>query len=508
MSRAGVGVVGAHAPKFADETRALLQTRIKAAANISAGILGFAFVGNLIIGSTELVWLRAVLLALVAGTSVVSHRKPTCSMRQLRTMELIVFGSLFGQVTLMMVTRLAGYAASEDGPSVIAVRDFHVAAWCVLLLSYGIFIPNTWKRGSAIILPLAVAPYVVLHFHQRISPEVDSFLSDVAFETPVPLTLVAAAIAIYGSHVINSVRREAFKAKQFGQYRLGDRLGGGGMGVVHRAEHVLLKRPCAIKLIKPENEADTRSVADFEKEVKATARLTHWNTIEIFDYGRTDDGTFYYVMELLPGRSLEELIERHGALDPPRVLFLLLQICDALEEAHSVGLIHRDLKPANIFVTRRGCQFDVAKLLDFGLVKERQSDETNESTRLLSGTPLYMSPEQATSYDEVDGRSDIYSLGCVAYHLLTGQPPFTGESVLSILAAHRQETAAPLREIFEDISEDLQRCVLKCLEKQPDDRFQEVGQFAEALRSCQLASRWSNADAQSWWRAYEPESLD
>ncbi len=217
---------------------------------------------------------------------------------------------------------------------------------------------------------------------------------------------MTALVATYAVHIINSARREAFKARQFGQYRLLERLGGGGMGEVFRAEHVLLKRPCAIKLIKAANEAERHAIARFEKEVKATAKLTHWNTVEIYDYGRTDDGTFYYVMELLPGMSLEDLVEKHGPLPPARVVYLLRQVCGALQEAHLAGLIHRDIKPANIFAAQRGGVYDVAKLLDFGLVKQRanESDGETASRESVSGTPLYMSPEQASAYEEVDAQ--------------------------------------------------------------------------------------------------------
>ena len=509
MSRAGVGFVDGSSPKFADETRALLLTRLRAAATIASAILGVVFVGSMIQGATELLPVRIVILAGLTTIAIALHRWQSPSLARLRQMELVVFGAFFGQVAIMMVTRLQTFSAEHDAESTIAALERHVCAWCILILSYGIFMPNSWKRGAAVMIPLALIPYGLIYVLRNSDEQLNQILGSINFQGSVPITLVAAAVGIYGTHVINSVRREAFKAKQFGQYRIGDRLGGGGMGVVHKAEHVLLKRPCAIKLIKPENEADARAVADFEKEVKTTARLTHWNTVEIFDYGRTDDGTFYYVMELLPGLSLEELVERHGTLEPSRVVFLLRQICQALAEAHDVGLIHRDLKPANIFVTWRGRQFDVAKLLDFGLVKERQTGGNNdtESRRLLSGTPLYMSPEQATSYDEVDGRSDIYSLGCVAYHLLTGRPPFTGETVLAILAAHRMESVVPLSEIASEIPDDLSACVLKCLEKDVNQRYEDVSQLAAALAKCTSAGEWTDMSASDWWHTYEPDRI-
>jgi len=169
------------------------------------------------------------------------------------------------------------------------------------------------------------------------------------------LTMVVAAVAaVFGTHLINTLRREAFEARQLGQYRLIESLGTGGMGDVYLAEHRMLKRPCAIKLIRPGQAGDPKVLARFEREVQMTARLSHWNTVEIYDYGRTEDGTFFYVMEYLPGLSLEDLIERHGPLPAERVVHLLRQTCQALREAHAIGLIHRDIKPGNVFVARRG----------------------------------------------------------------------------------------------------------------------------------------------------------
>lgn len=212
-------------------------------------------------------------------------------------------------------------------------------------------------------------------------------------------------------------------------------------------------------------------------------------------------------MELLPGMSLEQLVRDHGPLPASRVIHLLRQVCDALDEAHSIGLIHRDLKPANIFVTQRGRKFDVAKLLDFGLVKEQQSDsDADQRGRQISGTPLYMSPEQATSYHDVDARSDIYSLGCVVYFALAGRPPFSGKSVMQILAAHGREAVRVPSEIVPGIPSDVEACVTKCLNKQPGDRFQDAPELAAALSSCQSTDDWSDASATAWWHAHDTET--
>jgi serine/threonine-protein kinase len=319
---------------------------------------------------------------------------------------------------------------------------------------------------------------------------------------------IAAAIAVYGSHKINVLRHEAFEARQLGQYVLKQRLGEGGMGEVYLAEHQLLRRPCAVKLIHAECLGDSQALARFEREVKATASLSHWNTVEIFDYGHTEDGTFYYVMEYLPGLDLEDMVDRHGQLTPERVIHLLRQVCAALHEAHARGLIHRDIKPGNIIACERGQVYDVAKLLDFGLVRTAEtaapSGRLTEYGRVM-GTPLYMSPEQARGWP-ADARSDLYSLGAVAYFLLTGRPPFVRESSMDVLAAHLVDAVAPLATLRPDVPEDLQAVVLRCLAKAPAERFPDVDSLDKALAECRDAGRWTQAVAAAWWRNKAPGS--
>ena len=236
-----------------------------------------------------------------------------------------------------------------------------------------------------------------------------------------------------------------------------------------------------------------------------TARLSHWNTVEIYDYGRTDDGTFFYVMEYLPGVSLETLLKRHGPLPPSRAVHLLRQTCQGLRKAHSVGLIHRDIKPGNIFVSRRGGLYDVAKLLDFGLVKQTTDAATTQLTHegAISGTPMYMSPEQARGLDQVDVRSDIYSLGAVAYTALTGQPPFDRRTPFDVMIAHARDEVTPPSSIQADMPADLERVILRCLAKNADERFQDVESLEQALADCAAADRWTQADANRWWQENE-----
>ena len=277
------------------------------------------------------------------------------------------------------------------------------------------------------------------------------------------MLLIAAAASVYGTHLINTLRREVFEAKQIGQYRLIKPLGAGGMGEVFLAEHRMFNQPCAIKLIHPDRAGDPQVLARFERKVRMTARLSHWNTVEIYDYGRTDDGAFYYVMEYLPGLSLEDLLERHGPLPAERVVHLVRQICQGLREAHGIGLIHRDIKPGNVFAAQRGGLYDVAKLLDFGLVKPVTETPEARLTQEggISGTPLFMSPEQARGLAEVDARSDIYSLVAVAYALLTGRPPFDSANPMEVMIAHvRDEVARPSQHQAQ-VPADLEEVVLR-----------------------------------------------
>jgi serine/threonine-protein kinase len=233
--------------------------------------------------------------------------------------------------------------------------------------------------------------------------------------------------------------------------------------------------------------------------------LTHWNTIDIFDYGSTGDGIFYYVMEFLPGLSLGEVIDRHGTLSPARIIHILQQACDALNEAHNAGLVHRDIKPGNIFLAERGGIYDVVKLLDFGLVKPMSDEENMQLTTegAIIGSPLYMSPEQATGRGEPDARSDIYSLGAVAYFLLTGKPPFDGLTPVEVIMAHLNKEPTPPSTVAEGVPPDLEQIIMKCLAKKPEDRFQTAMELYAALTTCECAGQWTRKDSAQWWREHD-----
>ena len=311
-------------------------------------------------------------------------------------------------------------------------------------------------------------------------------------------TLGLAGLTVYASRLELRARRSALEAKRLGQYALGEKLGTGGMGVVYRAHHDMLHRPTAVKLLHVEK-TDEQAIARFEREVQLTSQLTHPNTIAIYDYGRTAEGIFYYVMEYLDGISLHDLVDRFGPLPADRVNHILRQLCGSLAEAHSLGLIHRDIKPANIMLTRCGGMCDFVKLLDFGLVKSQNADRNVTLAGSLTGTPLYMSPE-AIQQEKLDARSDLYAVGAVGYFLLTGTPVFDGKSIVDICRQHLK--AAPDRpadRLGQPVDGQLQEFILRCLSKDPDDRPASAEVCEEELLSCPSASRWTQVQAKAWW---------
>ena len=266
---------------------------------------------------------------------------------------------------------------------------------------------------------------------------------------------------------------------------------------------MLLRRPCAVKLIRPDQLSDPTNLQRFEREVRAMATLTHWNTVEVFDYGHAEDGTFYYVMEYLPGKDLETLVERTGPLSPGRAIHFLRQVCRALREAHGVGLLHRDIKPSNIIACERGGVYDVAKLLDFGLVQSTGLGKGADKLTLVGsvvGSPPFMSPEQATGREDLDARSDIYCLGGVAYFLLTGQAPFVRDTPMQMLLAHAYEEPKPPTDLRPDLPRDLEEVILRCLKKKPEERFADADTLEKALAACVDAGEWTEEAAAAWWR--------
>jgi serine/threonine-protein kinase len=313
------------------------------------------------------------------------------------------------------------------------------------------------------------------------------------------LTVATCTVA---SAVIYGLQRKVEEAKQLGQYTLAEKIGEGGMGVVYRAHHAMLRRPTAIKLLRPE-EAGEANLIRFEREVQLTSKLTHPNTVAIFDYGRTPEGVFYYAMEYLDGLSLEELVENDGPQPPARVIHLLRQISGALAEAHGTGLIHRDIKPANIVLCERGGVPDVVKVVDFGLVKDLSDETAQTQANTLAGTPLYLSPESIKDPGSVDARSDLYAVGAVGYYLLTGKHVFDATTIIEV-CSHHLHTApvAPSERLGHSLPDDLESLILSCLEKTPDARPRDARTLHTALARCSDADRWSEEEATVWWATH------
>ncbi|MFN0149757.1 MAG: serine/threonine-protein kinase [bacterium] len=326
---------------------------------------------------------------------------------------------------------------------------------------------------------------------------------------------IAAALAHWSALFYYKLSRAAADARRMGSYQLVERIGAGGMGEVWRAKHRLLARPAAIKLIRGDalgRDEATRTTARkrFEREAQATAALGSPHTIDLYDFGITDDGTFYYVMELLEGIDLKRLVERHGPLPGERVVHILRQACHSLHDAHVAGMVHRDIKPANIFACRRGQEYDFVKVLDFGLVAaSAQSDGTRTQLTqegFMSGTPAFMAPEMASGEGGIDPRVDIYALGCVGYWLLTGHLVFEGSSPMAVILKHVKDPPPPPSTRSElPVDRELERIILACLEKDPARRPASSLELARRLARCQeSAGAWTEQHAQNWWRTHVP----
>ncbi|MGE0592584.1 MAG: serine/threonine-protein kinase [Vicinamibacterales bacterium] len=324
-----------------------------------------------------------------------------------------------------------------------------------------------------------------------------------------------AVVATLPAHVLQRIGQRLRQARALGSYELVERLGRGGMGEVWLARHRLLARHAAVKIVRPEllgaesDEQTGHMLARFEREAQATAALSSPHTIRLFDFGITTDRTFYYVMELLSGRDLESLVRDFGPVEAERAVFLLMQVCHSLADAHARGLVHRDVTPANIYLCRMGLEYDFVKVLDFGLVKRhgraRPEDRLQTAPHTTTGTPGFMAPELIVD-GPVDERADLYALGCVAYVLLTGQPVFEANTSIQVLAAHLEATPLPPSARTElPIPSALDDLVLACLEKEPARRPRSAREVLDRLRHIPTSRRWDHDTARGWWDVHLPE---
>jgi hypothetical protein len=330
----------------------------------------------------------------------------------------------------------------------------------------------------------------------------------VGFWSIFGLLLVGAVLVYVLMRLANrlqaAARRAALKARQLGQYALDDKIGEGAFGAVYRAHHALMRRPVAVKLLQTEKLTQS-SAARFEREVQLTSQLTHPNTITLYDYGRTPEGIFYYAMEYLDGLTIDRLVKQYGAQPEGRVIAILRQVCGSLAEAHAIGLVHRDIKPANVFLTQRGGVPDFVKVLDFGLVKVRDVPGGAELTMAEAtlGTPLYMSPEAVEHANDVDARSDLYSLGAVGYFLVTGEALFDCLTLGEVLMHQVKDLPVrPSARLGKLISPDLEELLMRCLAKNPASRPANARELDDSLARCRSAADWTRELADEWWRKF------
>ncbi len=442
----------------------------------------------------------------IAAAVAAYVRRKGIARRNLLAAEYLLFGGCIALTLLnQYFLNLHDLRGHQPIAAVASIKN-GVLATVILMVIYGILIPNNAQATTRVVIPVALAQAAVLALvviHPDVKDEVEVIRKNEHFGMNAIFLAVGAGLSIYGSWLLNGLRTQLHEARKYGQYKLGRKLGSGGMGDIYLAEHALLKRPCALKLIKPESSANPTALARFELEVQSTARLAHHNTVEIYDYGHTEDGTFYYVMEYLRGMGLGDLVRVYGPMHPGRMIYLMRQACAGLYEAHLLGLVHRDIKPANIFVACVGGETDVAKVLDFGLVRPTRGPEADSFTaeHTVSGTPHFMSPEQALGSKAIDPRSDIYALGCLMYHALTGRPPFSGDSAMAVMTAHARDAAPPPSTLRPDLAPDLEAVVLRCLAKSPADRFPTARALSDALAECRCAATWGPDLADAWWKS-------
>ena len=485
---------------FEEDTRRLLQQRLKLTFSVLAGVSLFyvlSDVTQILLAGAErqnstLVTLLTGAVGIAMGGLAWRCRGLLRSSRELSLLDA-------GAMTLIcwvMAFSMTQVAPPSEGAASLALGATYV------FMARAVLLPSSGRR-TAWLGVIALFPAAVVATRLRLEAfapagRVEDYLTEgwLAVRN-LGMTVFLAALT---SRVIYGLRRQVQENAQIGQYRLREKIGQGGMGTVYRATHALLRRDTALKVLLPER-VGTSGGSRFEREVKLTAQLTHQNTVAIFDYGRTPDGVFYYAMEYLDGGDLERLVEYGGPLPPARAVFILEQVCRGLAEAHALGLIHRDVKPSNVILCERGREGDIAKICDFGLVKDlnAKGDAALTQENALTGTPLYIAPESLTAPESVDARADLYSLGALAHYLLTGEPVFRGKSVVEVCAAHLHEAPVAPSSLRAGVPAALDAIVLRCLQKKPDARFASALELRAALGACGLAERWDATRAEAWW---------
>jgi serine/threonine-protein kinase len=392
--------------------------------------------------------------------------------------------------------------------------SFFVPGECVWLVAYPLLVPNIPRKILVTSLLAASMGPAALAISAAATGMPVAQPSDAAVYF-LTSNYMCAILAYVIARMVHRVNLELKYAREIGSYELIERIGAGGMGEVWRAQHRLLAHPAAIKLIRSgmlgESQRARETLARrFEREARATAALGSIHTVDVYDFGVTGQGDFYYVMELLDGLSIERFVQEFGPVEPGRTAYLLRQVCHSLAEAHARGLVHRDIKPANILICRLGPDDDFVKVVDFGLVKHTVEAPTVSILSMegtVVGTPSYMAPEIALGRPDVDGRTDIYSLGCVAYYMLTGQHLFTGDTPVATAVAQIQDAPMPpgLRSEFR-IPPALDALIMECLAKDPAVRPASAAVVSERLAAAISEDAWTHNTAHDWWERHQPRN--
>ncbi len=501
------GLLPRNLPTTGEEGRSFLQERLALLGkSFCLIVLGFYLLGNLAgmaVPGYEASWwvslganhvqIAATLLLAAAWLFTRSGRLPTATLEAIDTTLVLLLCTLYALIVLFP------YPEDEYGEPLARA----LLAIMMTLVTRAVIVPSSARR-TLVLGVLAVIPTLVvsvLHFSRAGHGPVGTAVRTVWSSQWLVGAVVVSTLT---SRVIYGLRQEVREARQLGQYTLEEKIGEGGMGTVYRARHAMLRRPTAVKLL-PAARAGGDRLERFEREVQLTSRLTHPNTVAIFDYGRTADGVFYYAMEYLEGLNLDDVVRAGGAQPAGRVVHVLRQVAGALVEAHGVGLIHRDIKPANvILLPEHGAAADVAKVVDFGLVKELQggADLTQDQ---IAGTPLYLSPEAIRTPHEVDARSDLYSLGAVGYLLLTGTQLFEGRNAVEVCGHHLHTRPVPPAERRGGpVPAKLASLLLECLEKAPEKRPPSARALVARLGACDDVTPWTEEEARAWWTRHPP----
>jgi len=487
---------------FADEYHRLLASRLRVICLFGMVFIPSFFVLDVINGTWVVPDLPLSLFAFIRVLAAVFYfllwvilANPELPWRTLNIIDLLMFPPTC-------------VVASYIGVQIGGIDTMYYAGVILVVFSRAVLVPGSVPRTAAVLLSCflmypasvgvasAFSPEIAAQFHEPV--RMAGFVSNHIF------LLITSMLAGIGAWVLNRLQLQEYRLQRIGRYVIERKLGEGGMGVVYLAKHGVLKRRLAIKLLGSKHPVTAAMRLRFEREAKHTSRLAHPNTIQIFDFGVSEDGLLFYAMEYVEGHDLKRLVECYGVLPPGRAIHLVSQACRSIHHAHQHGIIHRDVKPENCIVAGAAAEPDFLKVLDFGLAKVTRGDSGREEDARLShsgavmGTPHYMAPELCTG-GAVDARTDVYSLGCLLYYVLTGQPTFHGDSWMEVMMMHISEPPVPPSRYNPDIPRDLEAVILRCLAKEPARRFPTAAALNEALLSCAAAGAWTPALAAAWW---------